>query len=266
MLKPKVYIASPVGKRKSYTSKVLPQVAFCEEIRLFEDTAPDDMEIVPRIAKVREEIRKAFLKSDCTHLYFHDADMIPPYDIVERLLTHDRDIASGLYVMRKFTEPIVPVMGLGLRVTECSDIREQGLFTNDNVQEVISVGMGCMLIRREVLEKVCFRATSYYTHNKTSEDYQFCVDAFEAGFKKPVLDLSLPCWHVDSDGLANLPIVSNVQYTAIYKGCNGQVRNRYGVFIYDTPTPISEENAANLNYEFTHGYTRTVAVLREKKI
>jgi len=42
-------------------------------------------------------IRKRFLESDCTHLLHLESDVIPPHDILSRLLSHDVDVVSALY-------------------------------------------------------------------------------------------------------------------------------------------------------------------------
>jgi len=261
---PKVFIASPICDAKAYTQSVLSQVSF--DVKAFKDTAPLDMAIVPRIAKVREEIRQAFLKSDCTHLYFHDADMIPPSDIIDRLLAHDRDIASGLYLIRTYTEPLAPVMLTLEQGRTGIYLGQTGIFTEGDTQEVLGVGMGCMLIRRSVLESVGFRKTDEYTIDSLAEDYQFCLDAQEAGFQKPLIDLTLPCWHVDGDGWANSPVVGGQVYSASYIGSGGSVSNVYGRWEKGVPRAISQSSAANLNYDFWHGYAREITVRKEKKI
>jgi len=261
---PSVFIASPIGASKEYCRPLLEALPF--EVALFHDTAPEECEVVPRIAQAREEMRLAFLKTGCTHLYFHDSDMVPPADIVTRLLAHNRDIASGFYLIRTHSEPLAPVMLEVQQGRKGIHLGQAGIFTEGDTQEVLGVGMGCMLIRREVLEKVGFREPATYTHDRPAEDYQFCLDAVESGFQKPLIDLTLPCWHVDSDGWANFPQVGGQVYSASYIGSGGHVTNRYGHFVKGVPVPIAQENADTLNYDFWHGWAREVTVLREKRL
>jgi hypothetical protein len=44
------------------------------------------------------------------------------------------------------------------------------------------------------------------------------------------------------------------------------VRNNYGYWDKGIPKPMPQEDASNLNYEFWHGYARSVQVIREKKL
>src|SRR5260221_2938867 len=53
-------------------------------------------------AKCRNLIIGQALKNNCTHVFFLDDDMIPPPDTLLKLLKHDKDIVSGLYLLRSF--------------------------------------------------------------------------------------------------------------------------------------------------------------------
>jgi Predicted glycosyltransferases len=50
----------------------------------------------------RNIIIKQALENDCTHVFFMDDDMVFPPDTLMKLLKHDKDIVTGLYLLRSF--------------------------------------------------------------------------------------------------------------------------------------------------------------------
>ena len=136
-------------------------------------------------------------------LFFLDDDVIPPPDVIYKLMAHKKPIVSGLYFRRCL--PLVPVM---LRENaEKTKVEWVTQFTYGDVLEVDLVGSGCMLIHRSVLEKLpplsnrcrwfewrCDR-TDLSDLDKTSEDFTFCKHARAHGFKIYV-DTSIQCRHI----------------------------------------------------------------------
>lgn len=53
-------------------------------------------------AASRNSIIKSALENDFTHIFFVDDDMIIPPDTLHKLLAHDKDIVSALYLLRSF--------------------------------------------------------------------------------------------------------------------------------------------------------------------
>lgn len=53
-------------------------------------------------AQSRNMIIKQGLDNGCTHIFFMDDDMIFPPDTLMKLLVHDKDIVSALYLLRSF--------------------------------------------------------------------------------------------------------------------------------------------------------------------
>src|SRR5579884_3010036 len=101
-----------------------------------------------RCARVREAARQYFLAGDYTHLFFLDADTIPPVDAIPRLLAHNAPIASGIYLRRGAMTPVLASMPTG------SDLERLPVQAGEHqVFSCAGFGMGCMLIAREVLEK-----------------------------------------------------------------------------------------------------------------
>lgn len=102
-------------------------------------------------AKNRNLIIQAALDNECSHVLFIDDDVIPPPDILKKLLAHDKDVVSGLYPMRSF--PHFPIA--------FDKVYENGfnrhLHLKDEIEGLIPItncGLGCVLIKIEVFKKL----------------------------------------------------------------------------------------------------------------
>ncbi|HLV80735.1 MAG TPA: hypothetical protein VKT32_10650 [Chthonomonadaceae bacterium] len=192
-----------------------------------------------RFARVREAARQYFLKGDWTHLFFLDADIIPPVDIVPRLVSlataTGAEIATGLYCARGLSEPVIYVVTatgnmpamegsggavlaeqLGGRAPLGGYIAGENTPSADQMQ-IMASGMGCMLISRAALEAVSFREAAYFERpDCNGEDIQFCLDVHEKFGTPAVLDLSLVCWHVHVDGKAYRVKIGEPQVGCFY--------------------------------------------------
>lgn len=123
------------------------------------------------------------LENNCTHILFLDDDMAFGADALLRLISHDKDIVSGLYLNRN--HPHSPVIfdyacledGRASRrlLTE----GEQGLI------EVEAAGFGFLLVKTEIfkfMEKPYVR-TGEFHKDRRSEDISFCCRARKIGIK-----------------------------------------------------------------------------------
>jgi len=126
-------------------------------------------------------------------VFFLDDDTVPPPDAVLRLQAHNLDIVSGLYYRRH--QGLQPCMQ-GVNGGWITDVPFGKLL------EVGTVGAGCMLIRRNVFEKMkkpwfewlCDRE-DLPENVRWSEDFNFCVKARAAGFKV-IVDTTIQCKHL----------------------------------------------------------------------
>lgn len=159
------------------------------------------------------------LEGGFTHLFFLDDDTIPPHDAIPRLLAHNLPIVSGVYYRRS------PPIGLPVMLKDVFDEKGKLLGRQHCVQyqipcllEVDYVGSGCLLIKREVLEKcppqtrscpnckVDFESEHRWfdwavdridlpPDRKLSEDYTWNFHVRKHGYKIMV-DTSIQCRHV----------------------------------------------------------------------
>jgi hypothetical protein len=135
------------------------------------------------IANQRAELSLDAMAEGCTHILFIDSDMRFPQDMIERLLKHDLDIVATNCARRRM--PTGPTAQLykenGDRELVWTMPESTGL------QEVGSVGMGVMLIKKNVFAALSepWFETPWRVDKRgyIGEDVFFCQKAAAAGFK-----------------------------------------------------------------------------------
>jgi GT2 family glycosyltransferase len=134
----------------------------------------------------REEAVKYLLTTDADYILFLDSDMMPPADMLVKLIEHDKPIVSAL-AFRRVPE-YEPCIYKAINDTEATVYTDypKGLI------EVAGVGMACCLIKREVFEQV---PGPWYMPGKLGEDLSFCKRVRDAGIPIHV-DTNLVCGHV----------------------------------------------------------------------
>ena len=139
------------------------------------------------ISRGRNEVVRAFLnQTDCTHLWFVDTDMVFDATHLHRLAQADRPIVSALYYGIHQNGERFPVAH---HIHEGRIVRAR---PKGNIAEVDAVGMGCCLIKREVLEALnepepyAFFQETTWNDQPVGEDVTFCLRAQRAGHKSYV--------------------------------------------------------------------------------
>lgn len=147
------------------------------------------------VSRARNLIADEFLKSDCDHLLFIDADMTFDPDSVLRLLAfnQDRPIVAGAYEARKAGKIYI----LTLAADENGDI----VMDDMGLVKAGRVATGFMMIQRQVFEKLAQEHPEWHHKDTNSdnmlysffdflvtpegyhgEDFLFCQRAYESGF------------------------------------------------------------------------------------
>lgn len=118
------------------------------------------------IQRARNSLAHAFLKTDCTHLLFIDADLRFDGAGVYKMLESDKDIICGIYPKKEINwysvkaavERGVPEDQLkhhtGSWVINLVDYAASASVKTDEPFEIWAGGTGMMLIKREVFEKL----------------------------------------------------------------------------------------------------------------
>jgi len=148
------------------------------------------------VDQVRNLIAEWVVKGEWDYLFAVDADISFPKDTLVKLLAHDKDVVSGLYIQR-FSDR---------HVLEIFEANDRGGFTHipyDKIKgkglvEIGACGFGCALIKKNVLVDIGYPQFVYKSainHNDTfSEDLYFAMKAREKGFKL-YADTSILCDH-----------------------------------------------------------------------
>ena len=136
---------------------------------------------ISRVTRMRNAVIEEFLKTDCTHLFFTDADLVVHPETVAHLLTLNKAVVSPIFWTRW-----EPKSALAPQTWDCHPyghwnaervlrMREKGTY------DVGGLG-ACTLIRRDVLE----RGISYEhipALNMEGEDRHFCIRCQAHGFE-----------------------------------------------------------------------------------
>ena len=152
-----------------------------------------------RIIDSRNILRDYVLKNNYDYFLSLEQDVIPPKDVIEKLLSHKKDVVSGIYFARNKLStgehkyiPLVWMFGtkkdklLVKRTLLYKEIWEPQLL------KVIICGMGCVLISRKVLQKIKFR---YVKDKPACDDDWFGYDCYEKGIEI-YADNTVKCKHL----------------------------------------------------------------------
>lgn len=147
-----------------------------------------------RIIGSRNIIRQKVLDEGYEYFFSLEQDVVPPKDVIQRLLSHDKRIVTGVYFSYQTNNDVtllVPLLWKKVKGEEVRFMLEREVL-EPKLMEVGACGLGCVLIHRGVLEKVKFR---YDKNDKGFDDMWFCKDASNAGFKI-FADTSVKCKHL----------------------------------------------------------------------
>jgi hypothetical protein len=133
------------------------------------------------------------IKFECTHLFIVEDDSMFASDTVLRLLSHDKDVVTGLCLQRN--PPFRPyiydgfddVTGMIWRYLTDSD---QGLI------KVCATGMGGILIKMDVFKRLerPYFYTTYVDEKEWGQDILFAKSLHKAGIEV-FCDLDATIWH-----------------------------------------------------------------------
>lgn len=203
--KHKVFIATPCyggGLTEPYFKSILRLVFFCDKhnIPLQFGTIANES-LVPR---ARNTLTAFFLRSDCTHLLFIDADIEFKVDDVIRLLAADRDIVVGAYpkkginwdVIKKYsitnpdaTQDDLAVAGSEYAINfQFKDLEKRAIEVQDGLVALKDAGTGFMLIKRGVLDAMAKAYPELQYNNDINVDKE--LDKYTYAFFDTIIEES----------------------------------------------------------------------------
>ena len=131
------------------------------------------------------------------YLFSVDSDIAFAPDTLKKLLAHDKDMVTGLYIQRKPGQHILEVYEHnqtgGVANIPYGKIAGMGLV------EIASCGFGCVLVKAAVMRAIEYPHFKYHSaidhKNTISEDVDFCKKALAKGFKIWA-DTTIHCRHI----------------------------------------------------------------------
>lgn len=200
----KVMISCPVNERKAYCldeyfNNILnysyPNVQFYFSDNSTDETyhlklmaqygfeidyiSPKHLSAPMYMCQSMNQILKKFLASDCTHLLLNECDVFGKKDIIEQLLSHNKDIVGVSYFINTGYDAEITQFNIDkFAGTNNSNTSFKGEYLefDGKIKKVDTVGFGCTLIKREVLEGYKFYIDAI---RKVHCDTTFALDMCE---------------------------------------------------------------------------------------
>lgn len=197
-------------------------------------------------ARGRNLIIEQALEHNCTHIFFLDDDVAFKPDTLMRLMSHDVDMVTGLYLFRNY--PHQPI------IFDYSD--EEGKCRHINLEnqtgliEIVNAGLGCCLINTKVfraIEKPYIRL-GQLEKDGWCDDIDFFNRARAVGFKL-YCDFNIPIGHFAS--ITVWPSMVNGKWHTVYDSFGkGQVSFPQLKFNVQVPSESNtEKNDGSTNKE-----------------
>ena len=152
-----------------------------------------------RVTKSHNILRKHVLDNNYDYLLNLDQDTIPPRDVIEKLLRHNKKFISGLYFGHHTLETgenkIMPFAWVftekkdfwgKVRYLDETEIWKPGLI------KIAFAGAGCLLIHKDILKKIKFK---YNPKIDAWDDRWIAYEAYKHGFEV-FLDNTVRCKHL----------------------------------------------------------------------
>ena len=143
----------------------------------------------------RNQLSEHALELGAEWIWYVDDDHCFHPDTLNRLLAHNVDIVSGLYVRR--VAPFIPVI-YDTMDADGEVIKHHFTAQDVGLRPVLATGGGCLLVRTRVLQTIgppYWRFSQTPTGEMVGEDIDFCQRARAAGFQV-WCDMDAPIGHL----------------------------------------------------------------------
>lgn len=151
------------------------------------------------IAESHDALRVQALANNYDFILHLETDVIPPHDIIERLLVHRKTVVSAPYFIKFGEESHLMIqnienIGGTLKYTTNIEDGHDIQYFDGQLKEIYACGLGCCLIHKSVLKKIKFR---WEQGASMHPDSFFAADLKLLGVKQ-YLDTSILCEHRNS--------------------------------------------------------------------
>jgi hypothetical protein len=163
--------------------------------------------IIFTIKDSHEACRKYALKNDFDFIFHLETDIIPPVDVIERLLCSGKKVVGGTYdlLFGKKRTPMIQLdekYDVNIRDYRTPDflVAEEPQFFDGTLKQVYHLGLGCVLIHKSILERVPFRVFEGFDIHT---DTWFANDCFQ--LQIPIFaDTTIQCKHYNQTWLGKV--------------------------------------------------------------
>lgn len=122
---------------------------------------PKDKSMHQILAESHEEIRQYAIRKKYEYLLHLESDIIPPTDVIERLMIHELAIVSAMYMINFGVDSHLMAQSIehfgeireSINMKDGSDL----MMVDGNLKKVFSHGLGCCLLHKGILDKFKFR-------------------------------------------------------------------------------------------------------------
>jgi len=149
-----------------------------------------------RIVASRNILRQRAIEKGYDYLFSLEQDVIPKKDALKKLIETKKKVVTAIYVVSEIINSKRALVPQAFVKTgeekELPDMRPLTLEEIDTgkVMNIISCGLGCVLIHKDILKKIRFRY-----EKSTFDDRWFCIDLFKK--KIPIYaDTGVICKHL----------------------------------------------------------------------
>ena len=154
-----------------------------------------------RLAQSRNILKEKAIKEGYDYMCNLDQDVVPPNDVIEQLLSHKKQIVTGIY-WNKFNKigqknltyetRLRPVLWVKAKNDpEKLVFVRQDIIDQNKLIKVDLCGTGCIIIATEVLKKITFR---WEEQESGVDDSFFCMDVAKLGYHI-YADTKIKCLH-----------------------------------------------------------------------
>jgi len=139
----------------------------------------------------RTKLVEMALKTDATHFFFLDDDVMPPPDIIPALLATGQPLACGLYMAKKSKDTRGLAAWMHVNGGYASiDLKQEARYAQVDV-----TGLGCVMIHRSIFEKLS-KPWFVWEPDGVSEDFFFFEKVAKELDVKPMADMTMHCLHI----------------------------------------------------------------------
>ncbi len=260
---PKVYIG--IVRQGSYTSEFVDSRDYLQADLMRDGLLGGLIQVTSTIiADGRNTVVETFLsKPRATHLLFLDSDIISSSNACRKLLSHNKELISGLYFQRgqyqfptiyqytgnhkidgkirpTFSSLTAPVYGyLSKKRLPHVGITYATIEGNDGLVKIGGCGTGFLLVKREVFEKIPF---PWFSFEKGGEDLYFSDKARQYGFDIWA-DMSVLLGHLRLDPVGASRFLTQYQNTTEANEFLGEepIARDLAKFLHKTPAYIKRK-------------------------